>query len=67
MATINDVVEGLKIFAKYSGDKHDVCADHDIIYAGAAANSHLSPEDIAELEKLGWHFDKESFGWARFV
>lgn len=68
MATINQVVGGLKIFTKYTGDMVDICAQHDVIYAGRDAASSLTPEDIAELENLEWFLGDEGDGaWAIFV
>jgi hypothetical protein len=65
MATINEVLGGLQILAKYNGEKHDICAAHDIIYAGAGVE--VTPEEAVELDKLGWFFEKEFESWARFV
>lgn len=63
MATLNQVIEGLQVFAKY--DEHNVCAEHDIIYARAYTD--LTPEDTATLERLGWHWSKQADSWGVFV
>jgi len=65
MATINQVLEGLKIFAKYGGDEYLVAAEHDVIFAGPW--EPLSEEDNKRLEELGWHFDEYADSWAKFV
>jgi len=65
MATINDVIGGLQIFAKYCGDKHNMGASHDILYVGAGVEP--TAEEVAELEKYGWHFDTSADSWARFI
>jgi hypothetical protein len=65
MHTINEVIQGLKVFAKYQDHRPSVCAEHDIIYA--QVGSDLTEADIAELEALGWHWDEDGDSWARFV
>ena len=68
MSNAERVMKGLQIFLKYDTEA-DVCAEHDIIYAGVGrkVQENLSPEDQKELKNLGWHFDKESESWAKFV
>ena len=68
MATLNQVIKGLEIFAKHGlGDEHDICAEHDIIYAGANANGQLTRDEYDQLEALGWHWDESVDSWACFV
>lgn len=67
MAKYSEVIEGLKLFMEIEGDKHNVCAEHDIVYAGPDAADTLTDEQRARLEALGWHIDSESGSWARFV
>lgn len=67
MATVNQVIEGLKILSKYSED-NTVCAGHEIIYAGSGVSEDdISEEDQVLLEDLGWHFDTSCDSWARFT
>lgn len=63
MATIQKVMEGLQILAKYDAGG-EMAAEHDIIYAG---NAEVSEEDAKKLEELGWHKDGEYDCWARFT
>jgi len=65
MLKINEVIQGLKVFAKYHNQGADVCAEHDIIYAMTSAD--LTESDTTELEALGWHFDTDADSWAIFV
>ena len=67
MASLSSVIHGLQVFAKYTGDRHDICAEHDIIYAGASVLDRLTDEDKKELEAWGWHFSKDADSWAIFV
>ncbi|CAB4196673.1 hypothetical protein UFOVP1290_193 [uncultured Caudovirales phage] len=62
---ILEVAEGLLIFAGYG--KADVCAEHDIIYAGPISKVDISAEDQIRLEELNWHVDEENDSWAHFV
>ena len=65
MLHINEVIQGLKVFARYSTHNPSVCAEHDCIYA--QVDSDLAEEDTAELEALGWHWDNDAGSWAKFV
>lgn len=67
MATINEVLGGLQILAKYKGDKHEVNAEHDIIYACSIDSTPLTDEETRRLVELGWHVDSEYNCWACFV
>jgi len=78
MASVAQVVEGLEILAKTADVPRGLAedgetdtrtahlggAEHDILW-GPQANP--SEEDKQRLEELGWHYDVESNGWARFV
>lgn len=78
MASVAQVVEGLEILAKTADVPRGLAdagetdtrtahlggAEHDILW-GPQANP--SEEDRTRLEQLGWHYDVESNGWARFV
>jgi hypothetical protein len=72
MASLNAVIEGLEILAKYcekGRDSHEISASHDVIYAGPACEGEGSiPEpDRKRLDELGWFYDKQTDCWARFV
>ena len=49
---MQDIVTGLLILLKY-GEK-DICAEHDIIYAGHDLHEEMSDEDKETMEKAGW-------------
>jgi hypothetical protein len=79
MASIKDVRDGLAIILKYDrgfGDRGParaggtVQAEHDVIYADLCVGGTLgevSPEDLAELERLGWRWDDQYDGWRKFT
>lgn len=71
MASLNAVIEGLKILARHDEkglESHSIGAEHDIIYAGPSLSEKPIPsEDRERLRELGWHFDREVESWARFV
>lgn len=68
MSTLNQVIKGLQIIAKYEReDSYAVNAEHDIIYAGHVIFENISKEDRQELEKLDWHWDDDAGSWAKFV
>ena len=66
MSGLEEVIEGLKIFAKYGGD---ISAEHDTIYAGPnrLRDEHLSKEDEARLVELNWGFNDGLEVWYKFV
>lgn len=49
MSIINEVIEGLKIFALHNGD---VNAEHDEIFARCSTT--LNDSEIKKLEELNW-------------
>lgn len=66
MTTIQQIVEGLQIFAKYEGD---VSAEHDIIYASPnrIKSEQISNEDTNKLNELDWKFNDGLEAWYYFV
>ncbi len=72
MATVESIVEGLKILAIYAKDgmeSHDICAEHDIVYGPGDSDllGLLTLEEQQRLESLGWFLDTETDSWAHFV
>jgi hypothetical protein len=69
MATIDEVIAGMKVLAKYSKGKRPlfVYGEHDIISVGDVTKKEVSAEDQVELDKHGWHFDDEVDAWSRFT
>lgn len=68
MATINRIIAGLQIFAKYGGgDRYSVQAEHDVIYSGPEEGMAMTEEDKAALDKIGWHFDDTTDCWQVFT
>lgn len=66
MSSIEQLIEGLKIFAKYNGD---VSAEHDIIYASPnrMRDEQISQEDQDKLNELEWKFNDGLEVWYKFV
>ena len=56
--TLQDLIEALKIFAKYGNPKYPTHCEHDIMYVRINAES-VSDEDKAELDKLGFFVNTE--------
>lgn len=71
MATLNNVIEGIKILSKYLPNEiqsREIGASHDKIYVGHEdLKNLLSQEDLDNLQKLGWFFDRESYSFAIIV
>ncbi|AEC53143.1 hypothetical protein SCRM01_197 [Synechococcus phage S-CRM01] len=55
-------VKGVNIIANYlNGDSYDLAAEHDKVFFGLV-DDVTDPEDIKELERLGWFEEFDS--WA---
>lgn len=68
MASYAQIIKGLEIFAAIEGeDKHNIDAEHDVIYAGNALNPSDRPVAAEELEKLGWKWDDSVHSWRHFT
>ena len=63
MNSLQKVLQGLQIFAKYGGG--DIASGHDMIYAGPPAGVEMSEEDTKALQELGWFFENE--WWSKYV
>ena len=62
---ISNLIAGLQIIAKY--DNNNVCAEHDVIYAGHSCWEDMSEEDCNAMETNGWHWDDDVQCYALFV
>lgn len=51
---MNDLIEALTIFAKYTSDAHPTSCEHDSLYV-LVDPAMVSAEDTARLEVLGFH------------
>jgi hypothetical protein len=60
------VINGLKLFMELEGDKHNVSAEHDVLFAGADTDD-VTPEQAKQLEEWGWFQSEEYGGWQCFV
>ena len=49
-----ELIEGLNILSKYTEDKYNIGAEHDVIYF-YPTSLPLSDEDLKEIIRLGWH------------
>ena len=60
------IYSGLTILLKYEPDLR-TAAEHDEFFAGSTPPSKMSPEDVKELNLLGWMWDEELESWSRFT
>lgn len=60
------IYDGLTILLKYDPEG-DCAAEHDVLYAGGGDPKEMSPEDLAKLDELGWHWDEDLDSWAHYV
>lgn len=63
MDTIHKIIVGLQIVLA-SKSTSDVCAEHDIIYAGMP--EEMTDEENKKMKELGWHVG-DADSWAIFV
>ena len=57
MSRFTNLQKGLKIIREVEGDVVDYSAEHDVIYIGTPSAKY-KPQDIRELEDLGFHVDE---------
>lgn len=65
MPKVNNIIEGLRIIAKYRKqglDCYAVQCEHDELYSGPDEGAEMSPEDVGTLQALGWHDDRVNSG-----
>ena len=63
MTTLMEVIRGLEVFAKYNGE---LAVEHDMVLAGDTSMP-LTPVDLAILQDNGWHIDKQTGSYYKFV
>ena len=67
MATYNQLIEGMKIFAQHEGINASVGgASHDVIF-GPHSSVQLTPQEIDHLNILGWTLSNEYDCWIKRV
>ena len=63
---MNDLIEALQIFSKYTSDEYPTACDHDVLYVMVNPDD-VSEEDINRLAKLDFFpGDNETFESFRF-
>ncbi len=69
MATYENIIKGLELFAKTEGeDKHHIAAEHDELWAGHDCKpENMTSGEQAILKHHGWSYDEEVGAWHRFV
>ena len=60
------LIRAFEIFQAVGDVGYGITAEHDVICAGPPAEL-VSPEQLAELERLGWHPDDSEDGFYHFV
>ncbi len=64
---MNDLLEALTIFAKYTDARHPTCCEHDVLYV-LVDPAKVAAEDRTRLEALGFeaHENDANFQSSRF-
>ena len=69
MATMHDVMEGIKIILQYASDDeifgHNFQAEHDQIWCGNYTGNKMSKDDLGKMNELGWFEDEEA--WSKLT
>lgn len=70
MMRLEGYIAAFQVFAKYSPDAY-TGAEHDEFFVydrrGALNPEDMQPEDVAQLEGLGWAWVSEHRAWRRFT
>lgn len=56
---LQEVIEGLQIFAKYGGES--CSAELDVIYCGPDDGQLIPDADFKRLEELGWFYNGDAW------
>ena len=56
---MENLIEALLIFLKYGNPAYPTHCEHDVMYICDINPADVSPEDIEELDKLGFFVDEE--------
>ena len=60
------MIRAFEIFMEAGDVGEGITAEHDKIFAGPPVEL-VSPEQLAELERLGWHPDESTDSFYHFV
>jgi len=63
---LSTVLQGLTIIHRHAPDAY-FAAEHDQIWCCEADEINLSPDELEEMESLGWFVDEEVGSWSFYV
>lgn len=63
---MEDLIKALQIFLKYGNPNNPTHCEHDIMYISEIEPDFVSPEDIKELDELGFFIEEEFGGFASY-
>ena len=64
---MDDLIEALQIFRKYTETNYPTHCEHDIMYISHdVIKSDVSLKDLKRLDELGFFIDEESGGFASY-
>lgn len=66
MTKSEEIIEGLTLLAD-AGGNGNCDAQHDVFYADGPAPAKCGPGLLAELTRLGWHWEDDVESWAIFT
>lgn len=57
--TFRELARGVVIFDRYVEADDTVATGHDELFVCGVAPDDMSPDDVATLKELGWHWGEE--------
>lgn len=63
---MEDLIKALQILLKYGNPYKPLSCQHDILYTCGIDDEKVTPDDKAELEKLGFEVDEEEGGFLSY-
>ena len=63
---MNDLIEALQIFAKYTDTYAPTHCEHDILLIMEVNQNDVSEDEYMRLDQLGFHWSTEFDCWASF-
>lgn len=56
---LTDLISALSVFAKYNDPIYPTHCENDVLYVVGFHKDSISPDDLRELDRLGFFWDEE--------
>jgi hypothetical protein len=63
---MEELIEALQIFAKYSCTNYPTHCEHDIFMIAGVGENDMSAADVAAVQKIGFSWNDEYSSWISY-